>query len=95
MAGITFLRPTLEPASDVFPLAPRLGSLDGKVIGSFWNNRPHADLILKRVFDVLKERWDIKEVVERKKTFINSAAPLELLQELAEKCDAVVLAVGD
>lgn len=95
MAGIVFLNPTLGASRSTTMLAPRLETLDGKVIGTLWNNRPHGDFLLERCLDLLLERWNIKEVVRRKKTFISSRAPNEVIKELKEKCDAVIMAVGD
>jgi hypothetical protein len=43
----------------------------------------------------LKARYKVAEVVHRKKVFINSRAPMEVLEELKERCDAVVVGIGD
>jgi hypothetical protein len=89
------LKPTERVANSALVMAPRLASLQGKVIGTLWNNKGHGDQLLKQVGDQLRERYGVAEVVHRKKLVIASVAPNEVLQELRQKCDAVVAAIGD
>lgn len=76
-------------------MAPRLSSLEGKTIGTLWDNKPHADEFLRLVADKLAERHGIARVIHRQKTYIGSLAPKEVLDELAATCDAVIVGVGD
>jgi hypothetical protein len=86
-------RPTAQGPALV--LAPRLGTLKGTSIGTLWNNRPHGDEFLQQLGGELRARYEISEVVHRKKTFINSRAPMDVLEELKERCDAVIVGIGD
>ena len=93
--SFTMLKPGKTVPTSSFVMAPRLGSLEGKVVGTLWNNRPHGDKFLQQLGEQLVERYGVAEVVHRKKIYINSRAPMELLMELKERCDAVVVGVGD
>ncbi|MFQ5860771.1 MAG: hypothetical protein ACE5IG_04375 [Dehalococcoidia bacterium] len=93
--AITILNPTAGPATGRVHLAPRMESLDGKVLGAIWNSRPHGDKILRMVIDLLRERFEIKEVLFRRKPYLGNMAPQEMYDEFAQKCDVVITGVGD
>lgn len=76
-------------------LSPRLATLDGATIGVIWNGRSPGDLVLDELFAVLRRRHAIGEVVLRAKPHVGNIAPDEILDELAQRCDAVVAGVGD
>jgi hypothetical protein len=88
------LDPT-TPAKAAGSLSPRLATLDGKTIGVIWNGRPPGDVIFNYMFDVLREKYSIKNVIMRGKPYIGNVAPDEVFQELVGHCDAVVTGVGD
>ncbi len=88
------LDPTLAPPRST-TLTPRLQSLAGKTIGVIWNGRPPGDVLFGKMFDVLRQKYAIKEVVFREKPFLGNVAPPEIFDELMSKCDAVVTGVGD
>jgi hypothetical protein len=93
--AFVMLKPRHDAKSAELELARRLGTVEGKVIGTLWNNRPHGDEFLRLLGDELATRYKVAEVVHRKKVFINSRAPMEVLEELKERCDAVVAGIGD
>ncbi len=93
--GFTMLKPVRRAPSGAVAMAPRSPSLAGKVVGTLWNNRANGDQFLHQLGDELRRRYGVAEVIHRKKVYNNSRAPLEVLQELKEKCDAVVVGVGD
>jgi hypothetical protein len=92
------LDPTISlddaPAKAV-TLAPRLSTLEGKVIGCLWNNRYQGDMILEGVVTELRAGYRIKDVVFGKKDYIGESASKDLIEKFGRSCDAVVLAVGD
>ncbi len=92
---VTVLNPTAGPATGKFRKAPRLDTLNGKVLGAIWNSRVHGDKVINHVATALKERYGVKEFVLRKKPYLGNIAPKEILDELAAKCDAVITGVGD
>jgi hypothetical protein len=87
----------LDPVGD-FALvdlkpAPRLDSLDGKVIGLYGNSKLNAEKLLDMVQGVLEERHDIAEFVRGN----YSAGKVHKREDWAglDRCDAVILTHGD
>lgn len=96
MSGpLVILDPTAGAIRSTVQRAPRLESLDGKVIGLLDNTKLNSDRFLVHLAAALKERYPGAEFVTRRKGGPSSPAAPELLDELAARCDAVVAAVGD
>ena len=75
------------------PINPRPSSLDGKTVGLLWSGTHGGDVALKRVGEMLQERFE-----NIKTTFYTSGlypAPPEILRQAAEECDAVIGATAD
>jgi len=87
----------LDPVGDmaVVPLepAPRLETLDGKVIGLYGNSKLNAEKLLDLVQGLLGERHGIKEFVRG----IYSAGMVHKREDWRglDGCDAVILTHGD
>ena len=90
---------TLDPRdeSDHGPalLAPRPPTLSGKTLGLLSNNKPHSEVLLRMIADVIKERYDIKPTVEYNKGSHQWPAGPEALKEFAAKCDVVIHATAE
>ena len=90
----------LNPVGEIdpleIPLATRFPDLSGKVVGLLDNMKVNCDFFLDRLEEILRERFKIRDV-HRMKKFAGAGkeAPPEVLQELAEHCDAVIHAFGD
>ncbi len=89
----TLLDPT-EELTRTGSLSPRLDTLDDKTIGVIWNARPPGDVIFTEIFNLLGKKYNINNVVIRKKPYVGNLAPDEILDELSS-CDAIVTGVGD
>ena len=83
-------------------LAPRPATLDGKVLGLLPNWRPSAVHILGAVGNLLRERFNLKDVVMEQpvREIPLRAGKLldtmkEQLDDLAKRVDVVVTATGD
>ena len=76
-------------------VAPRPVSLDGKVIGLFSNNKFKSEILLRKIAELVKERYSIQNTVEARKSDNRYTAPQEMIEDLASRCDAVIIAVGD
>jgi hypothetical protein len=76
-------------------LAPRLGSLAGRTVGFIGNLKPNCDVLLHTTEDLLTSRRGVAETVYREKISCSIGAPEEILDEIAGRCDAAVVALGD
>ena len=92
-AGRVLLDPTSERQPASRERLPRLDSLDGKTVGLLDISKARGDLFLDRLAERLRERG---AKVERftKPTF-TKPAPVDLRQQIAVQCDAVVEALAD
>jgi hypothetical protein len=76
-------------------LAPRLTELRGKV-GGFLDNRKHnADVLLEQLATRLRAEYGMAEALHRAKFIYSRIAEAPLIDELAERCDFIVAAIGD
>jgi len=76
------------------PIAPRLNTLKATRIGLLDNTKKNADRLLAEVGKILIRDHGVVEVVSRRKVSSSPAAPVEMIDELAN-CDAVINAYGD
>ena len=76
-------------------IAPRPRSLDGLVIGLLSNNKPNSELLLRDVADLVKQQYEIKDVIEANKGSHRIPAPAEIISNLAERCDVVITATAE
>ena len=90
-------RVLLDPTSETQPALrarlPRLVSLQGRTVGLLDIAKPRGDVFLDRLEERLRERGARVERF-RKPTF-TKPAPIDLRQEIATRCDAVVEALAD
>lgn len=87
------LDPTGERAPARRERAPRPGSLAGLTVGLLDIAKPRGDVFLDRVAERLAARGARIERF-RKPTFTRPA-PLDLRQEIASRCQAVIEALAD
>jgi hypothetical protein len=87
------------PVSEVNPreirMAERPSSLNGKVIGLMWDEKPNGDLLLNNLRGALKNKFLPSEILMKSKPRASAGAPVEILEELSTKCNLVILAIGD
>jgi hypothetical protein len=91
----TLVDPTTQPLPAAFDGAPRLSSLTGARIGLIDDSKRNADVLLQELAEVLRTRYEIGEVRWHRKPSASRPADPAAMQELAQHCDAVVIAVGD
>ena len=89
------LDPTTEPDPVEASVAPKLDTLNGKVLGILDNTKPNADRILDMVVELIAKRYKLAGVVKRRKPSASKGAPQEILDEMARECDFVIVGVGD
>jgi hypothetical protein len=90
-------RVVLDPTGERSPAGrerlARLASLEGRTIGLLDISKARGDVFLDRVEALLRERG-ATTLRFRKPTF-TKPAPIDLRQEIATRCDAVVEALAD
>ena len=86
-----------DPSVDVrttVALAQRPQSLAGKVVGLYDNTKEQADIVLEALGGQLLARHGVRELVTRRGIHYSKPAPLEIIEEMARKCDIVICALG-
>ncbi len=87
------LDPTSELSPDLRPRLPRLAGLEGKTIGLLDIAKARGDLFLDEVERKFEARG--ARVLRFSKPTFTKPAPVDLRQEIATQCDAVVEALAD
>jgi hypothetical protein len=87
------LDPTSERELALRPRLPRLASLEGATVGLLDISKPRGDLFLDRIEERLRQRG--ARVVRYRKPTFTKPAPVDLRQEIAVHCGAVVEALAD
>jgi hypothetical protein len=93
MTNRLVLDPTGERSPDEVALSERPASLEGLTIGLLDITKARGDVFLDRLEERLTERG-LTTRRYAKPTF-TKPAPLDLRQEIAEQCDAVIEALAD
>lgn len=92
---IQVYRPVAPEAGRRLKLARRLPSLSGMRVGLLGNLKPNCDVILHSIEQLMTTQHRVAETVFREKSSCSTGAPIEMLDELASRCDAAVVALGD
>ncbi len=97
MAIMEVLDPTGKTADSQFgsmrqPL-PRPKSLEGKTVGLLDISKPRGDVFLNEIENSLRDRG--ANIVRFTKPTFTKPAPVDLRQEIASSCDAVIEALAD
>lgn len=95
MANITLLDPVAPNNPSEKYLAPRLDDLNGKVMGLLNISKNGSDIFLDRVEELMRENFDLVDVVRVTKPTFARPAPQDLITELADRCDFVVEGLAD
>ena len=89
----TLVDPTSERSPTLRERVPRLASLEGRTVGLLDISKARGDVFLDRLEEkILGAGAHVKRF--RKPTF-TKPAPVDLRQEIATQCDAVVEALAD
>ena len=91
----TLLHPAAEDVAQQQRLAPRLSDLQGMTIGLIDNHKRNADVFLAELGRVFQEEYGVSKVGSYKKASQSMPTPDEVMDQLADECDAIVHAVAD
>ena len=89
------LDPTAAPREMCQAMAPVLGGLGGQSLGFLWNSKPNGDLLFERLEKLLKEKYEIADVVYKRKPTASIPAKDEVIDELADSVQAVIVGLAD
>ena len=89
----TLLDPTNETAPATRARLARLSSLEGVTVGLLDISKPRGDLFLDRLEEALKQQG--AAVKRYKKPTFTKPAPVDLRQQVATECGAVIEALAD
>jgi hypothetical protein len=87
------LDPTSERSPAVRERLPRLATLSGATVGLLDISKARGDVFLDRLAQRLAEQG--AEVLRFRKPTFTKPAPVDLRQEIATRCDAVIEALAD
>jgi hypothetical protein len=88
--------PTSSAGGAQFSLAPRrFRDLDGRTVGLLNSTKFNSDHLLDGIADLLTERYAVKDVVRRRKSYFGRPVEQDLAEEMAASCDVVITAIGD
>lgn len=91
---IVMLNPVADAGIPAAEVAPRVASLDGKVVGFLFNGHYSAPVLFDTVRQKLTGRFKFSDVINKVKPNVGAPSPDETIAEVAAKCDMVVLGVG-
>jgi hypothetical protein len=87
------LDPTSERSPGVRARLPRLDTLAGKTVGLLDISKARGDVFLDRLAQRIGEQG--ATVLRFRKPTFTKPAPVDLRQEIATRCDAVIEALAD
>ena len=94
MNDLPFIDPTAGGGKAKIAPAPRPMDLAGKVVGLLDNTKEQADIILETIGDELRKRYGVADVILRRKEFFSKPATPELIDDMANKVQVAIAAVG-
>jgi hypothetical protein len=88
-----FLDPSVAIRKSV-AMAPRPETLAGKSLGLFDNTKEQADIVLEALGEELQRSHGVRDVMTWRGIHYSKPAPLEIVEEMARKCDIIICALG-
>ena len=82
-------------ASGEFHLNERPADLSGKTLGLLENHKANSDKVLLELAEILKQKYDIKDVVFLSKHSSSLPTKPETVQQLLDKVDVLITGIGD
>ena len=90
----TYVSPIDDRTREELAAAEPLASLSGACIGLLDIAKPRSTEFLDRIEELIRDRYDVAEVVRLRKPPPSRPAPADVLSE-AERCGAVLVALAD
>ena len=94
MATIKFLDPRATVNPKDRPLVPGVETLEGKVIGIIDNGQANSTTMFQELAKLMQEQFHTKEVIFKTKPTHMQGAPKPIMEEILNRCDAVITGLG-
>ena len=94
MPKIQILNPRGSVKREDKPVARGLDSLQGKVIGIIDNGQSNSTTMFQELAKLLEERVHPAQVIFKTKPSHMQGAPKSIVDEFANRCDAVITGLG-
>ena len=94
MTTLKFLDPRAAVNLKERPLASGLDTLEGKVIGIIDNGQANSTTMFQELAKLIQEKFNTKEVIFRTKPTHMQGAPNPIMEEILNRCDAVITGLG-
>lgn len=90
------LDPTQSPegTDNKGSLAPRLSTLDGQILAVVNNGKMNSDVFLHSLVDLVKQQYNLKDIIWIDKTNVSLPVTDEMLEKL-KGSNAVISGIGD
>ncbi|CAG0946607.1 hypothetical protein ANRL1_03135 [Anaerolineae bacterium] len=90
---IELLSPIAQVITEPLPSAPRLDTLERRVVALLDNTKQNTNIFMERVERELVERFGVERVQRIRK--FDSAKPAAGLDDLVRGADAIINGIGD
>ena len=87
--------PTVSPVKEEILFAPRPQNLSGLRVGLVENSKHNSDVLLLKIADRLKTKYDIKMTLLHRKESASDYVTGQAIDELIKKADFVLAGIGD
>ena len=95
MRTIEVLSPAAAKSGNAVPLAARVCTLEGRVVGLLNNSKSGTRPFLDRVEELLKREHGVSKIIRYDKNAAALAIPDEMLEAAVRECDVVVNGIAD
>jgi hypothetical protein len=87
--------PTVTPVREKIFFAPRPQRLIGLKVGLVENTKHNSDVLLLKIAERLKEKYEIETVLLHRKKTASDYVTDEAIDQLKKKSDFVIAGIGD
>jgi hypothetical protein len=94
MATLKMLDPRGSVNPKDRPLVPGVETFEGKVIGIIDNGQSNSTTMFKELAKLIEQKFHPKEVMFRTKPTHMQGAPKPMMEEIVNRCDAVITGLG-
>ena len=95
MPTIELLSPATAVSANTVPLAKRVPTLEGRVVGLLNNSKSGTRPFLDRVEELLQSEHGVSRIIRYDKKAAALPVPDEMLEAAIRECDVVVNGIAD